>query len=55
MFFRKIENFLDNDEVTQIKQTVHSMKDDWRHISTFPIADEASIHRKNMFEFNCFD
>ena len=48
MFFRKIENFLDNDEVTQIKQTVHSMKDDWRHISTFPIADEASIHRKNI-------
>jgi hypothetical protein len=45
---KKIDNFLSSGEVEYIKNTVHAMRDDWRHISTLPIADANSIHRKNI-------
>lgn len=45
---KKIENFLTLEEVELVKNKVHEMRDDWRHISTLPIADPKSIHRKNI-------
>ncbi len=45
---KKIENFLTADEIEVVKKTVYDMREDWRHISTLPIADPKSIHRKNI-------
>lgn len=39
-----VNDFLTPEEVQYVKTTVHNMRDDWRHISTFPIAKETSIH-----------
>ena len=48
MFNSQRFDFLSEEEVAIVKQGVHEMRDDWRHISTFPIADPSSIHRPNI-------
>lgn len=45
---KKIDNFLTAEEILTVKNGVHKMREDWRHISTLPIADPNSIHRKNI-------
>lgn len=43
---KSIPNFLNNEEVIEVKEKVHSLKPYWRHIKDFPIAKSAMLLAK---------
>lgn len=42
---KKIENWLSDSEREQVRSDVHSMREDWRHIKTFPIASDPMLRK----------
>jgi hypothetical protein len=42
---REITNWLTAEEREEYRNKIHSLRDNWRHISKYPIAKQATIHK----------
>jgi hypothetical protein len=42
---RRVENWITDDEREKVRLQVHAMREQWRHIKTFPIASDPSLRK----------